>query len=809
MTQPIWITPAGNLGIRPATVPINITFLAEAVSPATSVSYTFLSGTLPAGVAFSNLGLLSGTAIVSKNTPYTFSLRATDNLGRIRDRTFSITISGVSTPQFVTPSGSILNTLDSTWVELTIAYSNPTPNNNIVIDIKEGILPPGLELNEFGILRGYAHPPVNNITAPQVTTIVTEIHNNIFTCDSTAGFFMGRIIIFTGTLFGGVTPGTTYYIKEIFNNTSFSISTTQNGPVYSTTNSTGAMIATLPTLEPGLPIIKTYSFTLRISSLLGNDLAEYSITIINQTTPVSSGGPGILPNSRLPTILNTRPLSFNIRQTDPENFGYYIAPPEFSNQLTIAPANAANIGNIESSKFFAFKILGYDFDDAPITYEFNNLQSFLTGDSQTGWVTGTPPFVGEDINKFQFSVRVIKSIDVGLVSQNFNFSMVIYSNVQGIITWITPSNLGNIFNGTQSNLNVRATSDVELLYRTNSILPPNLSLLPNGDIIGVVPIQPTANILPIGTNTPFTFTIEAYSPIYLTVTSNREFTINVIQRFEEPTDTLYIKAVLSVEDRQILDSLLENGNLIPNSALYRPEDNNFGKATDIIYEHAYGIFASEIGQYLSAITTNHYDRNITLGEIKTAIAKNNQGDVLYEVVYSEIIDDLVTPKGVSIPKSIIWPRVIELPNPPGPVQMLYPNSLNNMRIQVKDVLGQNFDSALLPLWMTSQQENGSTLGYIQAWVICYTKPGFSKIISNNIQNNWVSPTGKKQMLNEIKFQLDRFTVDKSNTYNIERATIDPPSWNYMATPSATPVPNPIDGEDFHVLYPRQTILPKE
>jgi hypothetical protein len=48
------------------------------------------------------------------------------------------------------------------------------------------------------------------------------------------------------------------------------------------------------------------------------------------------------------------------------------------------------------------------------------------------------------------------------------------------------------------------------------------------------------------------------------------------------------------------------------------------------------------------------------------------------------------------------------------VRTLNRNSLYNMRNQVADVLGQVLDSTLLP-WMTSQQANGSTLGYTQAW----------------------------------------------------------------------------------------------
>ena len=45
-----------------------------------------------------------------------------------------------------------------------------------------------------------------------------------------------------------------------------------------------------------------------------------------------------------------------------------------------------------------------------------------------------------------------------------------------------------------------------------------------------------------------------------------------------------------------------------------------------------------------------------------------------------------------------------------------------MRNRVAQVVGQEYNSKLLPQWMTSQQANGNTLGYTPAWVICYTKP---------------------------------------------------------------------------------------
>ena len=351
-------------------------------------------------------------------------------------------------------------------------------------------------------------------------------------------------------------------------------------------------------------------------------------------------------------------------------------------------------------------------------------------------------------------------------------------------------------------------------------------LLSNGEITGYVADQPTTSILGSGDTTSFTFTVQAFSPTYSTILSSKTFTVTILQEFTQPTDILYIKAAPSIEDRQIINSLLTDDTLIPTESLYRPNDQYFGKASSVIYEHAYGIYASDIQQYITAVTRNHYWRNITLGEIKTAVAKNDAGTIIYEVVYSEVIDNLVNPQGVSISETITWPRPIDLQlGPwytsitniftsyadilgqqyytslsPGYAQTLYPNSLFNMRTRVSQVIGQEYNSKLLPLWMTSQQENGSTLGYTQAWVICYTRPGLAKAIKTNIETNW------EYTLNEINFKIDRFSVNKSITYNYDNSLV-PPAWTGL--PSATPVPDPVDSKDFYVLFPRQTILPDE
>ena len=108
--------------------------------------------------------------------------------------------------------------------------------------------------------------------------------------------------------------------------------------------------------------------------------------------------------------------------------------------------------------------------------------------------------------------------------------------------------------------------------------------------------------------------------------------------------------------------------------------------------------------------------------------------------------------------------------------------------------------------MTSQQLNGSTTGFVPAWVICYTKPGFAEAIKNNINTLWVDVLQNPYTLNTINFKIDRFTVDKSTTFNYDN-NLSPPAWTGL--PSASPTPNPLDSNNFYILFPRQTILPDE
>jgi hypothetical protein len=702
MLQPEWKTSAGDLGTYPSNELLNIQLRAEPQFPANQVFYKVLAGLLPSGLSMDPLGQVTGTpANVSFDSVNTFTIRATDNENNIRDRTFSLTISGSNTPKLTTLPGSIITTVDSVYINYKLKYTNPIASNIITTVVSSGSLPHGLYLTGDGVIKGYPD---------------------------------------------------------------------------------------LPKLPDNSPTTKTYTFSIQLNS-----------TVRNQQT----NSP---PNVRIPVILNRKPLSEPINTTDPY-YDYYLL-------------NGRTIPTIRANEYFSFKIIGRDFDTNDIVYQFGGLPPGLVGDPVTGWITGIPVMNGMGISQYEVNVSVAKKRATALVSAHEIYYMTVSNEIKEDITWVTDSDLGTILNGTTNALSIKATSMLSLSYKVVSgTLPHNLKLDSIGEIIGKVSQQPLERVLNEGDVTEYNFVVEAYSPSYPIFKKQKSFTLKVEQYYSTPFETIYLKAAPNIAGKKLINSLLTNTNLIPAEYVYRPNDLYYGKAKDVRIVQSYGVKVSTLLEYNTAVQQNHYWRKITLGSIETAIATDNNGHILYEVVYSKVVDDLSNLSGTSITNKLYWPRPINLrlnahtinntdiltsansistTSTPGTVDYLYPASLENMRNELNDVLTQNSDSRLLPKWMTTQQANSNTLGFVQAWIICYTKPGKAKLVKDLIDTKW------DHKLNEIDLTIDRYYVDRSSSYNWN-TNLAVPAWTGL--PSSTPVPDPIDKYDFSVLFPRKTILP--
>ena len=209
--------------------------------------------------------------------------------------------------------------------------------------------------------------------------------------------------------------------------------------------------------------------------------------------------------------------------------------------------------------------------------------------------------------------------------------------------------MGTLKNGEISKLSVEAVmaSGAPVEYRlktgSNSSLPQGLILQTSGNIIGQASFQ--GFMLDGGTTTfdeeigtrlvvaptvfdrTFTFTVEAFNA-NKQISTFKTFKIIIDQKYKRPHETVYIKALTERQDRDTLSEMLDNQDIFDPDWIYRSDDPNFGKSTSVKYQHAFGLYSSSLDDYVTAMQLNHYRRDLTLGEIKTAQALDVDGNVI-------------------------------------------------------------------------------------------------------------------------------------------------------------------------------------
>ena len=796
-TIPIWVTPPGTLGTIPEGVFYSTPLVAVADTP---VYYQVIAGTIPPGIQINETGILSGSPQasatvagvpldVTHDTTSQFGVRAyTVNTiagisipNTLADRTFSITVAGATIVTWTTPAGRIATYNDGTQIyDLQVKYTSPDPTSTNVVTLIEGALPPGLTISNKGVISGYI--------TPDFTTHITQ-HTYTFTLR--------------------VTNGSSTDVRT-FNILIFARATM--------------------TADNAYPGPRNYLYL----------SADQTFPTADETpvqTPIITTPPGSIGSTRSDNF-----YAFQFTGFDPYyNAFEFIATTDLPPGLTLDPGTGWLYGYIPYGG-----VASADYTFSMLATEVNNYIISITAASGSG-VTVTVTFSAQSIPPYQSgdtivvanvlpavyngsytvsactttSVTYVSSavgtyVSGGVIANNFSapytFNLTITGPVNTDVVWLTPadsieramnpSSLGAIDNGSTSTFYVAAVnvSDIPLQYRllsgSASRLPQGLQLLPSGHIAGRVSfdtfaLDGGATTFDVGLNTvrqPTTFdmvavfTVNAYSVDGL-VSVNKTFSITVVRRYQEPYDNLYIQAMPPQNDRDLLSSLLQNPTIFNPDLIYRADDPNFGVASRVIYNHAYGLTAATYDDYVASLDLNHYWKNLVLGQIKTAQARDDAGNVIYEVIYSEVIDDLVNNNDVSVGKQVVLAFPINR-NEITEIDSVYPNSLQNMRDQVIDVVGQV--SNVLPRWMLSRQADGTVLGFTRAWVMAYTKPGQSGQIAYNIQTQF----GAK--LNLIDFEADRYEVDNFLTKNWNR---EQQHWGYTGD-TVTPSPPSLTTFDY-------------
>jgi len=729
--KPIWETPAGDLGTVQEGKFYQLTLQAydDSTNDASTLYYTMLAGELPEGIQCRKNGLIEGIpkavsslqgvpAEVGQNVTSKFTVRVytedeNEQPLRVADRTFSITVTGQDAPEWTTPAGSLGTYIDGQQISIDLEYTDPDPDQTVSVNLLSGELPNGLTLSSSGTLSGVLLP-------------VTQLPN-----DAQANYDMS--------------PFATY-------------------PFDFTTRSSS----------------KNYQFTVEITDGYDSNVRTFELFVYSRDDLTADTTLWTSDNAVLTADLG-------IQRTP------YLTTP------------AGSLGTVRHDNFFAYKFDGIDTDGDAIEYSVTTgstlgydavgagfdefafdrgdlaLPPGLAIEPTTGWFYGYIPDQGLTETTYTFGLQVKKRDYPDIISPIVYFTITIIGAIDTDVTWTTPTTVGTLKNGEISKLYVEAvmSSGAEVEYRlktgSNSKLPQGLSLLPDGTIAGQATFQ--SFTLDKGTTTfdeqletrlvvapttfdrTFNFTVEAYNN-EREISTFKNFKILLDYTYLQPYEKLYIKAMTEREDRETLKDLLQNTEIFNNDWIYRPQDSNFGRATAVTYDHAFGLKAAALDDYVEALAYNHYKKDLTLGEIKVAQALDSNDNVIYEVVYSDIKGGLLNNDGESVSLAVTLDESITLDNVPDPdstISTVYPNSLLNMQTRVIDKVGQFGE--VLPDWMKSKQTNGSVLGFIPAWVIAYTKPGFAERIKYLINEKF---TGK---LNKIDFTIDRYIVDRKMTQN--------------------------------------------
>jgi hypothetical protein len=707
-------------------------------------------------------------------------------------------------PVWVTPPGTLGTIPEGVFYSVPLVASAA---ETVYYQLIAGRLPPGIQINETGILSGnpQAIATVQGVPLDVTTDTISQFAVRAYTATKQLADRTFTITVTGQTTVVWTTPSGsigTYYDGVQISGLEVDYS---NPDIYSI-NVITLIAGALP---PGLTISSagvisgyiipdvnthitktTYSFTLKVSNGVSSDVRAFSILVYARSTMTAD-------NTQL-----TADDTFVTADVTP------VQPP-------IITTPTGSIGSTRSDNFYAFQFTGLEFDGNAFQFiSITDLPPGLTLDPNSGWLYGYIPFGGVLAADYSFTLIAWQSTDHDNRSGEYDYTLTITGPVNSDVDWLTPSSaveraknpssLGLIDNGATSTFYVEAVSvsgiplQYQLVSGSDSRLPQGLQLLTSGHIAGRVSfdtfiLDGGTTVFDVNLNTvdqPTTFdlvaifTVNAFSVNGL-IDVDKTFSITVVRRYEVPFDNLYIQAMPPQNDRDLLASLLQNPTIFPPSLIYRNDDLNFGVARNVVYNHAYGLTATTLDTYVESLNLNHYWKNLVLGEIKTAQALDDDGNILYEVVYSNVVDDLVNNDGVTVDKQVVLAFPINA-NTLDEIDAVWPNGLQDMRDQVIDVVGQI--SNVLPRWMLSYQPDGRVLGFTPAWVIAYTNPGQSGQIAYNIQTQF------NNQLNLVDFKVDRYELDNLLTKNWNRATQEwnptPPSYTRFDGGIVTSVTSP-------------------
>ena len=807
MTSPVWITPAGFLG----TLTERVTVVVPLAATGTNITYSVISGVLPTGISLnSSTGNIIGTPVsVATYITKEFVVRA-QNAEGLSDRTFTLQVSGPTTPVWATSAGALpagLNgeyyTINKEYVDYTLrAETDVLASGNSLkyyIADADGQLPPGLKLSQSGRITGYIS---DNLTLDSSVSLSGGYDEESYDRYPYDHALMNQNVVEL------VRPESINKIYQFYVTVTDGIASSRR-------------LFNIEVVDPNsLRVDNTY---------IHADSSAYNISASYLLAPIwQSGQGGLLPVVyNLGTIRASREQIISLHEYDPYPF---VGPVVFDWSTTVNPEiklvtdsqfNNASYPttNLQGSTSIYFKettvlpvkgmkirldeyISGFDTTTYTIT---GVIQTSETGgvinldrplvqdipDSRVIYV-GTPSEHPADLNldpatgvlygrlsyqpaysrSYRFTVKTVKTDQQTLstVSKSQIFILTVKGDVTSYIQFVSPSSLGAVAPGQVCELAVVAqnvNTDYAIEYElVGGELPTGLTLNNDGTIQGRVGYksQTYFDFTSTATFHAFTldggattidqnwnFTVRAYD-VYKLSAVDQIFSITVKE--DSPTEytQIYVKPFMHPDMRTAYRDFANNSTIFDPTLLYRTNDPEFGVQPQIKMVLETGIEKVNINDYVAAMQTYFKRKRFYFGDVKSIMAQDANGVDAYELIYVDIIDNQMM--GNYSPSSAI--------------------SVGNMQNQIEGIMLDpstpiSTDDRLQPRYMsTLQSSTGTPLGFIKAVPICYVLPGNSAKIISRIASSGFD-------FKQFDFDTDRIIIETP----IEA---DQSGWLYYPTP---------------------------
>jgi hypothetical protein len=721
MSTPVWTTIAGKLGAIEELASYSLQLEAN-TADSTAITYSIIAGSLPSGIQLTSNGLLTGIPEeVSKRTLYTFVVRATSGT-TITDRTFSLDIKGADSPTFTTASGQLLLD-DSTstglyWVmdgasisfQMQATDTDTRAGEQLVYEIVQGDLPPGVTMNNTGLISGIVGLTDDEKYGPQGG--YAEDYDD-FVYDRTL-FSKSRSVNYDFII--RVTDGASYVEQ---NNSIFVYTAdywrVSNSQIRADMNSIGGADLTVDFSAHRRPIFKTASDlgTIRHDNavVIKIDVEDFDSLQSTLAYTIHSGS--------LPTGLLIDNGSGEIYGTLPRQ-----AATEMNYTFTVRANRVVSTGvNVYTDQIFIMKVIGEI--DIGISFTTPTTVGTLTADiPSTLSITaisdktdrilsytvsaGTLP-AGITLSDAGNLIGTIDPSDFTDSTRAYTFTVTVSDQYQGEAAMKEFTLSLNIPYTTieYGNMNGHATSFIDQNIFFAIAQDPNIN-------------SPSYIYRPEDT----TFGMK-HTPSMLLMAGLQAQTLTAFQQQMEQNHapaTLYfgdLKTAIAKEDGKVIYEVVYLD-------IKDPLENNSGKSVassiklrDVVAKPILGPRAST-----TEATTDMNEYEITTN---SGLAFSTAGSkVRYANQLSADLDYVAT---------------------------VYPNAMANMRSRMKSLGHKEWTH--LPLWMrTAQSSSGIPLGYVKAVPVCYCVPGTSALVKKRIED-------KKINFKNIHFIIDRYQITKS------------------------------------------------